>query len=105
MQKLSPDDMEPCIEDLCVTWLVSYKMYLFYVGNDDNQWIDAALQNILKLNNPGPKLRMEVPELSFISKIIPSLIIQSTQKTCLNYSEHNITCALSRLSSSKFTQS
>jgi len=56
MDQVHPTDIEPKIEDVCVSWLTSYKMFAFAMQENNNEQIDVALQNILKQNIPGPQL-------------------------------------------------
>jgi len=50
-------------------------------------------------NIPGPLLRAEIPAFTGCNYVSPSLIMQSTEKTCLNYSEMDILRALNKYSS------
>jgi len=61
MEQVYATDIEPKIEDVCVTWLTIYKMFAFGSHNSDNERIDFALQNILKQNISGPQLHAAIP--------------------------------------------
>jgi len=50
-------------------------------------------------NIPGPQLRAEIPAFTGCHYVSPSLIMQSAEKTCLNYSEMDILRALNKYSS------
>jgi len=56
MEQVHPINIEPKIEDVCVTWLTSYKIFAFGIQESNNECIDCALQNILKQNISGPQL-------------------------------------------------
>jgi len=97
MESVHPNDIEPKIEDVCVTWLTSYKLFAFNTQDSDNACIDCALQNILKQNIPGPQLRATIPVFVGYQNMSPSLLIQSPTKTCLNYSEIDIIRSMNRM--------
>jgi len=99
MEQVHPNDIEPKIEDVCVTWLTSYKMFAFGTQDSDNEHIDLALQSILKQNISGPQLHAAIPVFVGCSNLSPSLLIQSAGKTCLNYLEIDIIQSLNKMSS------
>ena len=99
MEQVHPNDIEPKIEDVCVTWLTSYKMFAFGTQDSDNDCIDLALQNILKQNISGPQLCAAIPVFVGCSNLSPSLLIQPAEKMCLNYLEIDIILSLNKMSS------
>jgi len=77
-------------------------MFSLGIQDSDNEHIDFALQNILKQNIPGPQLCAAIPVFVGCYNLSPSLLIQSAEKTCLNYSEFDIVRAMNIMSSENF---
>jgi len=71
----------------------------FWYTSTDIQHIDLALQTVLKQNIPGPQLQTAIPVFFEWTEFSPSLLIQSAEKTCLDYSEDDIVQAMNRMSS------
>jgi len=46
MEQVHPNNIEPKIEDVCATWLTSYKMFAFGTHNSNNECIDFAFYKI-----------------------------------------------------------